>query len=1430
MSGFCKIPSSNLHKQLIAKLEDTDLANRIYSFIQTDEFYKLHGDDVLLDNNGEPTIESILSLLNVNKLSDSVLKQQLQKELNTDKPIKNFQIVERVVDFNKQNQKFYAVVEDLNSGESQITVKTRTPDSESEIYNLEQNLKLFNQINKILKRFGIDIEILDVSYFNGEDALLKPANYNSQTKGIFGVINIANNQAGFNALPEEFGHFIIECCKTNPIIQRCESLLAQNIDLCKQVLGNEFDSVSEYYRKKGNPNLLFREVLGRILATSMFSDIIEENSILKRGKSTVKQFILRSFKITNKEQERLITELQQQLDTIRYDFLNNSISKDVLENFKNTGDELAHTQNHFDDALKKLESALLSNVQKYMQIYKRTNPILVESLKSIFGDEVDRKNKQNVWVNQYRELLKNANISDEDFQTVCDEFVTLTYLKDTFEKSTNLLKTLKENFDNLYNETKDQFDFEIVTRNASTIRELKNFLLIYQEQLNELRNVATYIAKRNLQVDVNQNLLNEVLSVANQLEQNIRNIDDELAIAKKQTVTNFCMPFFNENGGDTITVAGTSISKEKVIELSHVLEFIDGDIGSIKMVLDTAYNSPDLLTQIISTAIKSQQEKIRIQTLTDVEELNGLFTKYDVRDTNFMHERDRFGNITGYYVNKYGIDFQKYEIEHRKAMEAIDNRNDWNSSQKKNAKHQWYIDHTRPIHLDMYIQNQDTGLWEVDPDPNHKEIITIPKNDTLWNSDAYNKLSDKQKKLCDAFLEYKHKMDYVNGLRGSKRYFKCVQKMISGVVESAMSPQRGILKNLLKNKVQVTDEDLEYGSNASGTNTMTLEEEKSFWRKIKNKLRNLLHPSDEKQIVDARKTLTDFEHNVYMKVPLNYVEDLDDINMLSTNVYDSLLNYTAATYQHVGMCEIADIAALTLDIANNRKVLQYNASGQQLVDQNNNPVHKNSYGSNVNNQLEFIIRSQIYSAKKKPGATILNGKLSVSKLTDGILRLTSIGLLGYNPFTAINNVLVGKSQMFIEALGEKNMSISNLAKANLEYHKLLFDGGLGELNAVSKDSMLYLLTKTFNPEKDWFQQEIKKDVYKPATLRLIEKLGPSFMMAAGESNLKYTGLIAMLMSTPMKDNNGKVTNLYDSLTIVTKEKNGIKYKELAIKEGYTKPDGKKFTFYSKNGRSDLQKFNDKMTITNHKMHGIYDTEDYIMLKQWEAGRMLMLFRNFMAPFFTKRWKNIKNVFRGEQTFNLQLGSSDDGVYTTAFKFIKQLISPNTELLDESGHLKSRFSVLYHGLNETEKSNFWNFIGEMVATMLVSMLLLFVFRDWDDDEDVWIARANGYFLRRLQTELTYGWSVKSLTEILQSPTAVMGPFNDIMRVIKSIGDDHILQSGPYKGKTRFRANVERAFPIIPNIKDFVNIDTEDKRFKVFEDSFFYKKSEEKEEND
>ena len=1420
--SFCKLPTSKTNKDLIKNLNNRQQANALYELSLTPEFRQAFSDRLIYNNEGEPTVESILSLLDTSKsLKEGKYISFLEESLNAALPVNNVDVVKRAVDFNKNNKSYIAVVVDLNKNKSKITVQPRNADTIMQAQILENNLKNFNVIDNFLNKLGITVKILDPIYFKNEDALTIPSNINPLENGLFGVINIANNFAGFKSITEEFSHFVIECCQNNPVIQRCETYLREHPEAIKEILGSEYESVVKYYVEKNRPDLITRECLGRLMADSINNNKKQNTSLLQRGIDNAKTF-LQKFKLTTPAQIQELENMKSQLQEIVTQFLNReNLDEQTINILQNDKNVLAHSNDEFDTTIKQLFDRLQKRANKFVRIYSKQDFGLTETIKRIFTGEKSSSNYATTARQLLTEYIKHPNKEHSD------TLMQLAYFKNVINSSNNMLAAqMLEVGQMLSNIEQHSIDFNTIIKYSHIIRKTQNLILVYSDVINELLNELT---------------LSQFTDELDDKEQYfIEKLEDDLLLAQRvlgktkskiedlsyKLIYQFYAPTFNPNEEDIIKLEGTTLNKEQVISLTDVLHHTKNDISFFKRLMDTGYNSTDLLTQLVSTKIKQQQEKIRLQTQLESHNLHELLKRSKTLPPFDIYERKANGDPTGYYINKYGIDFKKYEDEKKKAEEAIDNEK-ITEPEKINKKRKWYFANTREVKVSKYIQVNN--LWV----KSETETVTIriPKNNVLWNSDKYSKLSEAQQDLVDDILEYKHKMDYINGLTGQLRPFKCVQKTISSLTEGVLQNNVSIGAQL-KRYFSFTDEDNEvYGGQI---NDELMSNNVSFWVKLKTKIKNLLDGKNDSNIKETVTQLSDFENKVYKQVPLSYVNDLQNISQLSTNTFDALLHYTAATYQHEGMNEIVDIMELTKQIAKKRTRKVYDAKDRKLVarygrnEEDLEDIEYDSSGDNVNLQIENIINTQIYSEYKQKGSTIFNDSISVNKLIDGLLRLTSFTMLGYNPFTGKNNVIVGKSQMLIKSFGSNDFTTKDWLRADKEYGTMLKDY-LAEIGEPYKTSKMALIEQLFNPHNDWWDEVTHKGIYKPKALKAFETIaGPSFFMQAGEHHMKMSTCLAILLGTEMLDDKGNKTNLFDSLQEVeVPNSNGIgTHKELAIKKGYTKIDGSEFTLnaYGDLKRSDLQTITDKMTITNHRLHGLYDKEDYIEAKKYAIGRIFLLFRNFMYPFFSRRWKGVKNI-KGLPSYNIQLQTADEGYYVTTIKFLKQLFFPNVESLRECGTFSNRCKTLIAGLNKTEKNNLVEMLVETFTTLLVWALLYFMFRDWDDDEGNWILRNTNYFLRRLQQEMTYAWNPETLMDILQSPTPVMSPLKDITRIIKSIGDDHILQSGPYKGQTRLKANIKRAMPIIPNWIDYVQMDTEDKKFKVFEDSFFYKNSKE-----
>lgn len=1454
--NFCKRIQSPLFEQIKNRVGDYTTAVEMYTMTQSKTFKETFGDKLIYDANNEPTIESLESILQFDNNSDILKKiEKQEKLLNYQVPSNNIDVVARAVKFNKEHSDMYAKIVDLDKFTSKFIVQKRTKENEYEVQQLERSLKTYQQIDRFLNQMGIDIKILDPSYFNKEDALIIPQNFNTIVNGVFGVINIANNYAGFKALPEEFGHFIIECVKDNQIIQRLETLLNTQPEIIEQILGNEYIDVFNYYKNKNQEHLIAREALGRLLSRSIESNNITLQNVplWQRGKTLMMNFINTKFRFTNPNELLVLDDIKKALENVATSFTGNIRKhQQILQRFKEYGETLAHTSKQIEnDVLPKCEK-LLNRIGKFITIYEKEGNDLetINELKLVFNKALTVVLPKNY--NDIRQQGIAAMFSNQEEET---KLITIEELKKELDSGVFLTKTTSVLRDSIPIIQKclgqtaqlkhDLIDpsYDDILRFSHDIRRNRDMMLTYRDSVMEIMTTLTSVMYDNTINDKDKRIYEDLT----QTSQNIINLIftqiNEIESIAKDLLKHYYSYFFSPDGSDVVEFNGHGLEKnikmEAATSIAYCLDYTKGDISLISRLVDAAYNSRDLLSGLVNQALKTQLEIVRVRAGEDLEELDSLYQQFKGRD-DILFERDENGKTTGWYINKYGINFAKYNKVAKEVYAEIDKDTSLTQKDKERKKFEWRNKHTRQVKQTTYIKNGETNVYEQEGTID----IWIPINDPRWNSNAYASLSKDDQILIDNLLELKHKMDVMNGLTGNFRNWQCIQKMIGSATEAVVNSKgtdkaRNIWKHLKRGLHITSDDSTEFGSVNDNE-----EFEQALNGTPNNYFKNLRERYIKKQsqrLSEEEKTistLTNFEDEVYKRVPAAYIESIsEDISQLSTSIGDTFANYIAASHQYEAMHEIADIMELTMVIAKKRSIEQYDR-GSRLVHRtktsdgtilSENQSLKNP-NSNNNQLLRHQIDTLLYSEYKHKTAKL--GQLSVAKIVDTVINLTTVSMLGYNPFTAINNIQAGKLQMFIESMNGKYFTVPDWTWADKEFGKLWVDYAK-ELGSPVKNSKLALLMRMFNAEADWLDELSKREYTAPETVNFVRKfIDPSAALNAGEMLMKWSTLGAMLKHYIMLDANGNETNLYDSLDYIDKtdDKGNVIGKQIVMKSGYTKPDGTEFTFKTRKGsaRSDLQKMILTMNVINHRMHGIFNREDLVQMKTYAWGRILMMYRNFMWPFLTKRWKGIAH-FRDDVhglTYNVQTGEFERGFYlTTAVFFMNMLFAPTQEIKEHGFWFDGRASYIFELMGEDQKQDVMRFITEFVSTFVLGLLVIIMHGDWDDEKDQWFMRTHNYFTRRLLQEATFAINPQSMLDIIQSPTPVMGPIQDIKKIFEACYDNHVLISGPYKGDTKFKAAVKRATPIIPNITEFIHFDEADRtngRFQIYHKYNFFRK--------
>jgi hypothetical protein len=148
-----------------------------------------------------------------------------------------------------------------------------------------------------------------------------------------------------------------------------------------------------------------------------------------------------------------------------------------------------------------------------------------------------------------------------------------------------------------------------------------------------------------------------------------------------------------------------------------------------------------------------------------------------------------------------------------------------------------------------------------------------------------------------------------------------------------------------------------------------------------------------------------------------------------------------------------------------------------------------------------------------------------------------------------------------------------------------------------------------------------------------------------------------------------------------------------------------------------------MHAVNKRLHGIYNDFDRPILQRHSYGRLIMLFRNFLAPGMKRRYK--------AAGMDYELGEMTEGTYRTFYRI----------MFTEYKTMLKAFMNKDSGLSEWEKQNLWRALTEhaiIMVTGLMVMLLNSLYEGSDDEEEKKVYAYMLYFSMRLNTELSiYG---------------------------------------------------------------------------------------------
>lgn len=1267
---------SPLYLKLKEYFKDRGEAIHWYTKAKSTEFSKAF-PDVKIDSNNEPVFEDLLEKCGLSKVIDEhkvLTKLKSEYELEASNTYDNtMNLQEKASEFNRTSvhkNLFSAVVED-SGGKIKLKIKSKRDVSPNIVKEMAYNVSLNRKLEKLLNSWNIGIghlskleERLNLGGVT-DFSLAKKA-----TNGIKTLIRLAKGIKGTKVLSEEFSHFAIEAMGDNPLKARVLNTL-KNEKALKAILGEYYEDYYSTYN--GNMELLANEALGKIMA-KVLNDanvFIPNQTLFDRYLNTLKSFYSQ---FDDQELSKILDETTKEV----YQLANNIVNNRYKIDLNNV---------HFTERMANFSS----KVDREDTLLKR---IIEQELKrlKIYGRKEEFNIKQSVFVGKLETSLKNHQ--------------SLDGIMDYISNSKAILTSLGKRLMNLEDGTMQE--------RFKTLRNIKNYISSYGVILSEIRdqmNEATLKGDNRLR-DKIYNLLNENLDLIGALGSAFYTIS-------KEEFAKFISDF---TGNDIIEFMRDG--EKKQVSVKEMLDASDSDISMVDMWLDSMADSSDPIIQIYDNIVKKQKADARNKTTEIIKQIQKETIKLEqagITDTSFVYERDKEGNVTGYFIQP--VWWSEYYKEKDKFFKSLQEK---------------YGDN--PTGADLDNQTREIALWYKENTVKNKDRLTVPNS--KYRNPNYDKLSQAEK-------------DYVNFITSLK------QKLDIALPNATSNLAPQIRKRFAQRLLQ--------NNNKLGYT----------WETIKD---SFVVREDDLSRGNSQNVLIDFEGNEVMRLPIYFTKKIEDTNDLSLDAASSMMAYAYMAVNFDKMNSVIDALEVGRTILQEREVGQ--KAGNKAKQENftilgrkiTNPLNKKGNSTRFIQKLNTLMEMQVYDMQMKDEGTVyvpLVGKtnIDVGKAANALNTWTSLGTTAVSLLTGLANLTQNWVTSNIEASSKQFFNMSELLYADKEYFIKNLASFVGEIGKRVKTNKIDLFDEKFNVMQD-FQQNIlgAKMDRKNRILRLFNMDTLYFFTHAGDHYSQNRVAIALAKRYEMRLN-GQKTNLWEVLeTRPIDASNPALGYTLEVKEGATKPDGTAFT------EEDSIKFQNLIRGIQNRLFGIYNSQDKNALQQYAAGRLVMMYRNWMRPLYLTRF--------GKGTYNYDLQDYVEGYYRTFGRVLHNIYKDLRQGQFDLGKLR-------RNLSSTEKANLRKATTELTVFISLYILIEALGNLDDDKERPWELRLLNYSLLRLRTDMGALMPTPLIIEegqkLLEDPFAAVSTLGRIVNLFKLLNPESYtkeIQGGRYDGFTVF----------------------------------------------
>ena len=538
--------------------------------------------------------------------------------------------------------------------------------------------------------------------------------------------------------------------------------------------------------------------------------------------------------------------------------------------------------------------------------------------------------------------------------------------------------------------------------------------------------------------------------------------------------------------------------------------------------------------------------------------------------------------------------------------------------------------------------------------------------------------------------------------------------------------------------------------------------------------------SDDDSIYGERTGLRSFDGSEFKILPVLYTTRLSNPEELSTDIFSALAAYSYSTNVYKQMEKVVDPleVAKNWTIENrNIRAVSNNKGMVEIVKGVVSPIYKKT-NSNIVEKLDNFMDSQVYQRYYKDSDKTLNvmgREIKAGKLVNKWMSLSSTVQLGFNALAHLANAATGVGMQNIEALCGQYFTAKQLLTADKEYASSLVDY-IPDIESKNPKSKLALFDQKFDIKKE-FAGNIKNQMN-----TLFEKLfGKSVAFlgqTCGDHWLYNRTAIAMCLNKKVKLKDGTTTNLWDALKVTDVFEGDSRIKELTI-DAVDAETGEAID------EDYIIRFSDKINRINHRLFGVYNSDDMVAAQRVAAGRAVLQYRQWIVPLFAKRFQ--------KRNYILSLGEYEEGYYRTVLHLLAGL----------QGGMEGLKST-WKDLDEGQQRNIYRAIIEMSQFLAIWAIATFCSFGKDDPDRGWGMKLAEYMAQRELHELgnlTPSFTMgNEILKTVKSPASILNTTQAALNFSASVLDPRDwfdeIESGKYEGMSTLHKNFLKApFPIL-----------------------------------